>query len=50
MVLGLFGTMFNLPRGVLEATFLAIDKLFLILQQDIKFLILAPCLQELVRR
>ena len=28
MVLGLFGTMFNVSRGVLEATFLAIDKPF----------------------
>ena len=29
MVLGLFGKMFNVPRGVLEATFLAIDNPFL---------------------
>ena len=38
MVLGLFGTMFNLPRGVLEATFLEIDKLFLIYNKKLNFL------------
>ena len=28
MVLGLFGTMLNVSRGVLEATFLVVDKSF----------------------
>ena len=46
MVLGLFGTMFNVSRGVLEATFLAIDKPFFLHPYNIFLAIGKPFLQQ----